>query len=261
MKVYFSIIFYLISVIGSNAQSELFKAIPVPTDQFYVDNEENIYFTHGAYFYKSSPPYLLKKEYLFNKNKDSYFIDISNPDNILIFFHDYQKLIILDSMLNEPFRPFYLDELGMSDILFINSNKKKEYWFYNLLNNSIYKLDVGFLPVVKDKNLDIFFNRPKAPTFMHTCNEKLFINVPSAGIFIFDDKGKFVTLVSAIGLIDFQVINNEIVYYQDGLIHFYDYITHSSRQKTLPKIEGIINAQISGNKLFLHCTDRILIYN
>lgn len=243
------------------AQFSKLSEINTSSDYFSVDNKNNIYFTKGEYLYQSKPPYLTKSSYFLGKHDYNCFIDVSNSNQILLFFPEIQKIITLDSALKETARPLYLDEIGMLDISLISSSPKSGYWFYNQSNNSLTRLDDLYLPIVKAINLNSFFTYPKMPTYLCAQNDKVFLNIPSEGVLIMSDLGRFITMASLPGLIDFQVSGEDIIFYRDGHIHFYNIRKQHTKTIMLPNCPDVINALYSSTGIFLQTTEKIIIYD
>jgi hypothetical protein len=259
------LVFILILIISFSTVvwSQFSKLIEIKTSSefFSTDNKNNIYFTEGDYLYKSEPPYLNKFSFYFGKHDPNYLIDASNPNQILLFFPEIQKVIILDSTLNETARPLYLDEIGMLDISLLASTPKGGYWFYNVSNNSLTGLNGMYIPLVKAINLDLFFTYPKMPNYLCAKNDKVFLNIPSDGVLIMSDLGRFITMVPLTGLIDFQIIGDDIIFCRDQLIHIYNIKKQNAKVIPLPNVPNIINALLSTEKLFLQTKEKIFVFN
>lgn len=231
-----------------------------PAELFSIDNKENIYFIEGNHLFKSAPPYQSRSSFYFGKHDSNATLNTSNPNKILLFFYETQKLIILDSSLQTSIRPLYLDEIGMFDISLVAPSSDMGYCMYNEFDNSLTLLDELFIPKVRPIDLNAFFKHPKTPTFLYENDGKIFLNIPSDGILILNEKGQFVTLAPIKGLIDFQVLGDDIVYYRDLQIHIYNINEQKTRTIPLPKIADVLNTLWTKEKLFLQTKDKILIF-
>jgi hypothetical protein len=255
-------IFILLTSFSSSLWSQFsrLKEINASSDFFSIDYKSNIYFTEGDSLFKSEPPYQNKFSYYFGKQAPNYRIDVSNPSQILLFFPELQKIIFLDSTLRENNRSLYLDEIGMLDISLVSFSPKNRFWLYNQSDNSLSGLNAMYLPIAKTINLDGFFNYPKKPSYLYTDNDKLYLNVPSYGILIMSDLGRFMTFVNLPGLVDFQVLGHDLIFYRDGNIFLYNIRKQNTLTIPLPDVPDIINALYSTNRIFLQTRDKILIF-
>lgn len=228
---------------------------------FSCDPYKNIYAVSEAKFLKFSPPYDSCISYNLQKDGIPSFIDINNLNEIVLFFQNSRKVILLDSSLNELVRPFYLDELGMYEISMIFSSKDGGLWFYNYLNNCLTKLNKNFLPVIRAINLNPYFQSPNYPNFIVTLEDRIFINVPSNGILVIGQNGEYNTAIQLHGLIDFQVDSKIIYYYRDNIIYCFNFKTLKTKKIYIPYEPDILNAYFHEKQLILLKKDGFSIYH
>ena len=227
---------------------------------FNCDSYKNIYAISEGKFLKFSPPYTSSLNYNLQKDGVPSFIDINNLNKIVLFFQNSRKVILLDSSFNEIIRPFYLEELGIYDISMIFSSKDGGLWFYNYLNNNLTKLNENLIPVIHSVSLNPFFQPPTSPNFIIWFEDRIFMNIPSNGILVLNQNGKYHTAIQLQGLIDFQVDDNLIYYYRDNIIYCFNIKTLKTNKVYIPYEPNILNAYFYQNHIILLKKDGFTIY-
>ena len=186
------------------------------------DPEMNIYAISEGFFLKYPPPYTRAYRYNLIKHGQPDNIDVYSGNRAVIYYQASRKLIILDDTLQEIIRPIYLEELGMDEISIVFSTEDYDLWFYNYFNNSLTKLNGNFVPVIRSVNLNKFFVYPKAPSFMVSFKNNIYINIPSSGVLVLDVNGNYKTGFVMPGIIDIQMDRDFICYFRDYIIYRYN---------------------------------------
>ncbi|MDJ0645896.1 MAG: hypothetical protein QNJ57_07945 [Flavobacteriaceae bacterium] len=118
-----------------NLTLQLIDSISLDADVFAgVDDFENIYYTKGTTFYKKTA----QQTYSYANTPLGTIaaVDITNPLKILIFYRDFNTLVILDNRLNE-----LSDRINLSDAtygknaVFATISSNNNLWLYSLDDN------------------------------------------------------------------------------------------------------------------------------
>ncbi len=111
------------------------KNIPLKADRFIgVDPFENYYYTIGSTLYKKTR----NKTYSYNNIQlgDITTVDLSNPLKIVLFYRDFNVMILLDNRLNElSDRIDFSLESYAKNVAFISVSSNNNVWLYSLDDN------------------------------------------------------------------------------------------------------------------------------
>jgi hypothetical protein len=253
----------LITLINSSSllcQFEKVTEVQLKCSFLTSDSEMNIYAISEGFFLKYPPPYTRGYHYNLAKHGKPDNIDVYSGDRVVIYFQNDRELIILGDTLEEIIRPIYIEELGMNEISLVFSSEDNGLWFYNSYNNSLTKLNDNFVPVIRSVNLNKFFEYPKAPSFMLSFKNNIYINIPSTGVLVLDVNGNYKTGMVMPGLIDFQMDGEFICYFRDNIIYRYHPSSHKTDKVYIPMIPDVINAHIYRDNLILFRPNGFSVY-
>lgn len=243
------------------AQFSEINSVKINHSWFTCDPYKNVYAISENKFLRSSPPYKIIKNFNLQKEGIPGYIDINNPNKIILFFQNTGRVILLDSGLNVIDRPFFLNEVGLDHISMIFSSKDAGLWFYNYLNNSFIKLDRDFLRVIPSVPLSDYFPSPNHPNFITLFQDLIYINIPTNGILILGPGGEYKTAVQLHGLIDFQTDGDFIYYYRDNIIYCLNIKSLKTRKIYLPSEQHTLNAWFYRNQVILLRKDGFTVYH
>ncbi len=249
--------------ISAAGQSQFNKVVSKTINYawFNCDANKTIYLVNNKKLFKYLPPYDSAVYYDFTMEGLPSYIDINNPNQIILFYENSYKLIILNSDLKEIERPFFLDELGLFDISMIFASTDKGLWFYNYVSNSLTKLNTGFMPLVRGLSLNPYFRPPHSPNFIATFTDKIYLNVPSYGILVINQNGSYLTAIQLQGLVDFQVDDEFIYYYRDNIIFCYQQKTLKTRRIYIPEEPETLNAWFYRDQIIVLTRNGFRVYD
>lgn len=149
-------------------------------------------------------------------------IDPGNPFNILLYYPDFQTIILLDRTLNEQTR-IVLSELDLIDIELVALGADNLIWLYDAVDIQLKKLDqAGKISFRSDRLNQLLQDIPQ-PDQLLAFNTRLFLNDPGRGILAFDQFGRYETTLPVIGAENLQLINEDrLLYTREGKIYSYD---------------------------------------
>lgn len=174
--------------------------------------------------------YLVKDNsiWMYNKDGDSLrsfnsrrygninFIDCTDPYKILVFFRDYNITLILDNYLSENGPPMDMQELGFDQATMVCLSQEKGFWVFDQLKQKIMRLDQNFKITHETVNFIQWFGKRLDPNFMIQYNNRLYMNVKSNGIYVFDHFGTYLKTIPIKGLDNLQVLEGVLSYVEDG---------------------------------------------
>lgn len=180
---------------------------------FYTtDRLCNIYLINDNYeILKYTPEGIESYRYSNNRLDRPTFIDATDPFNILVFYPDYQTIILLDRTMTHTatlnFSDF--DFFDVNAVAFSSDNKL---WVYDELNFRLKKIDRNGKTLQESDDLSLLLDSDFKPNFIVERELKVFVNDPDIGILVFDAFGQYVKRLDFRGLTDFQVSRNLLIF-------------------------------------------------
>lgn len=137
---YLIFIFLFIQLIFVNAQelkATLIKEYVLEADKFIgVDNYENSYYVHNNTLFKKT----INFTYSYSNTQLGSItsIDITNPLKLLVFYRDFNTVLLLDNKLNELTKPInFTTESFSKNIAFASISSNNNLWLYSLDDNKL----------------------------------------------------------------------------------------------------------------------------
>ena len=260
MKVIITPFFLLFSLFSrANDSLVLVKSIPIEARLFTTDLLGNCYVVKENNF-------LIKYNSLgdsvaqFNEVKKGKVtqIDATNPLRVLLYYADFNQIIILDNMLSKK-NVLKLNTIGIFNAPCIANSIDGNIWVYDQSSNNLLKLD-NQLALLSTSNLRNFFSESIDPIYMVEQERNLFIVDSVQGIFRFDLYG-FYNTTYHFKTKEVQYFNGYLVYPQIPSLFSYQTQTISEKKILLPNPASIVQVRIERNKLFILRKKTLEIYD
>lgn len=186
-------------------------------------------------------------------------VDATNPLKVLLFYKDFSTIVLLDNNLSEK-SVLKLQEKGFFQVSAACTSLDNKVWIYDALNYKLTKIDERLNVVLQSEDFGLLFNQNLIPTFMREANEHLFVSVPDNGILMFDLYGAYIKTLPLKNVNSFQVIKDQLVYFEDGKLMGFNIRSLQTGQIALPQLNGILKVQILEDKLLVLLNDRLNLY-
>ena len=260
MKAIITILFLQISLFTrANDSLVLVKSIPIEARLFTTDLIGNCYVIKENNF-------LIKYNSLgdsvaqFNEVKKGKVtqIDVSNPLRILLYYADFNQIIILDNMLSKK-QVLKLNTIGIFNAPCVANSMDGNIWVYDQASNNLLKLD-NQLALLSTTNLRNMLSESIDPIYMVEQERNLFLVDSVQGIYKFDLYGFYNTTyhfkTKAV-----QYFNGYLVYQQIPFLFSYQTQTILEKRILLPNPASILQVRIERNKLFILRKNTLDIYD
>jgi hypothetical protein len=214
----------------------LLQSLPVEARFFTTDKLQQVYLvTPGNEVVKFSPDGQELFRYSNNTLGVLAHIDATNPFHLLLYYPEYQTAITLDRTLNklEEFNLWNLDVVDIKGIAMAGDNGL---WLYDNGTYTLKKIDQHGEVLRRSDNLSLLLGTTPAPDKLVARANFIYANDPALGLLVFDLFGQYVRTLSLPGITDFQVLDQRILYQQDG--QYFIYNLRSFTEKPLPLPEG-----------------------
>ncbi|MES2647352.1 MAG: hypothetical protein V4717_10775 [Bacteroidota bacterium] len=250
-----------------NAQDTLIlKEIAVLKDSisdFTVDNLGNV-FLFTAYGQIKKMDSKLDSQAVFN-NVRRYgkldYIDASNPLKVLLFYKDFNSILVLDRFLNVR----TTIDLRKSDIYqcsAIAQSFDNNIWVFDEMENKVKKIDDNGAVLLESPDFRVVFDAPPRPSKIEDYNKYVYAYDSSKGLLVMDYFGAYKNLVAFKGWQNVHGMSKGIVATDNSGLIYYEPGNFNTVHYHLP--ENILESKkirISGTKLYALPKDgRLHIY-
>lgn len=257
---FYYIFFFLISVTGFSADTlVLTRSVNIKARLLSSDPLGNIYLV-------KEDNTLLKLNAkgdsigIFNEIKKGKIthIDATNPLRILLFFSDYNQIVILNNMLTKK-NVLQLNSIGLNNVSCIANSVDGNIWLYDQATGSLLKVNEQ-LGVLQNTNLRNISENPGAVSDMTEHERALYIADTLDGIRKFDQFG-FYNTTYPIKTGNLQFFNSYLVYFVAPYLYSYHMQSFSERKIKVPEPDHLRQLRIERNALYVLREKRLDIYS
>jgi hypothetical protein len=224
-----------------------------------VDNFGNFYTAANNRVLKFSN----EGKYLFPYEEFKYgkigMIDVTNPMKMLVYYPDFQTVVTLDKFLS-PLSIYKFFDLGYQNIAAVGSSTDGNLWFYDNVDFKLKKIDETGKVFRESQPLNLLIEETPSPNFILERDNTVYINDPVIGILVFDFFGAYKKTIPLKGLKRFQVLQQQIVYFDENELKSYNTVTFDSKSLPLPDTTSIIHAVLQNERIALLKPDRVDFY-
>lgn len=225
-------------------------------DYFITDNLGNTYLIKGEEIKKYGQTGDLLKIFSNKTIGKITSVDATNPLRILVFYKDFATILIIDDLLSQNGDPMNLQDYSLEQSDVICTSFNNGIWFFNRENMELVRLDDSFKPVVNTGNLNRLLGTDLKPNFMIEHNGYIYLNNPLEGIFIFDIYGTYFKTLPIKGLQRFQVKDNIMFYYTDGILRSYNIKDLSQKERPF---KNATDVRIEKENYYLFYPDSVVV--
>ncbi len=190
-------------------------------------------------------------------------LDANNPFNILLYYSEFQTVVILDRTLS-PINIFDLYESNTPVIKAIGLADDQNVWLYDELNYRLKKINRQGEIIFESSDLSQNIDKKFSPSFLLESGGEVFLLEENSSLFIFDNFARFLRQG------EFKIPNGRMqsvdglyVFLQADGLHIINPFLGSEEESilVLPKeSKAVINAEIQQKRLFLLEKDKFSIY-
>lgn len=203
-------------------------------------------------------------------------IDAKDPRRILLYFKTYSYVVFLNQdlanagtlsfyNLNQKPQPIDLGVINLSyTSLSCLDEYNDSYWIYDGNTSEIILIDQENRIDFRGDALDEIMDLEPNPNFMMMEANRLFINNPSTGVYIFDENGRFVRKLALFGLKKIQVHEDMLFYASNSFFITHNLTTGEETYHPLPVLDFIdwsLNMNSSPARINFLTSKGVLIYS
>ncbi len=215
---------------------------------FYVveDNKITMYSPEGEIEYAYSNFYTVRL----------HSIDVSNPQKILLFYKQDQKITLLNQYFRTEPEPFFLKEKNYENITAACLSADDNIWIFDESQQKLIKLNDEGDFITQGEKLPKTAGAPIRSSFMADYKGQVYIADASKGVLIFDAIGNYIETLPFKGIRQFRIADGKLFYTLGLKANIYD--LKSGKQKTFdmpvrPFKTATIN--LEGENLMMYVAD------
>ena len=224
-----------------------------------VDNFGNVYGVGDNQLVKLDKEGKFQQRYEEVKYGKIGSVDVSNPMKITVYYPDFMTAVVLDKFLS-PLVTYSFFDLGYQTVTAASSSSDGYLWFYDNVSFTLKKIDETGKVKTQSQPVNQLIDKIISPSFIVEKNGQVYVNDTMVGILMFDNFGAYSKTIPIHGLQKIQVLQDQIVYFQDKKLKSYNIITFDTKMVTLPDSNGVISAAIEKERIALLKADKIDIY-
>ncbi|MCF8244911.1 MAG: hypothetical protein K9J37_09300 [Saprospiraceae bacterium] len=219
---------------------------------FTTDNLGNIYtLTVDNQVVKYSPDGVEQFRYPNRTLGEASLLDATNPFHLLLFFPDYQTVLTLDRTLSVTGQ-FNLFQLGFQGARAVGTSSDGLLWVYDETSFFLKKITADGTVIAQSGDLSLATGQPLHPVFLVEREQTVFMTDPDVGVLVFDIFGRYRKTIPLPGLREFQVMDDQLVYFREGQLWSFHLTALLERPFTLPfELEQVAKVQVANGILYV----------
>lgn len=186
-------------------------------------------------------------------------IDVSNPLKILVFYPDFMAVVVLDKFLS-PLNTYNFFEFGYQNISAVASSVDGRIWFYDNVDFKLKKIEATGKIFRESQQLNVVTGHAPNPNFMIERDNKVYVNDTAIGILVFDIFGSYIKTIPLRGLQKFQVLQEQIVYFDSMQLNSYNPFSFETKAFPLPDTNLLKTAVLEKDRLGLLNQESLNVY-
>ena len=187
-------------------------------------------------------------------------IDATNPFNILVYYSDLATIVLLDRTLS-AIKEINLFDLNIFEVQAIGLSNDNLIWIYDPIESQLKKINNEGDILFQSRHLNQAVKSTLNINFLIERNNRLYLNDPSKGIFVFDNFGQLQEQLPITGLHQFQLLQEQLIYLKDGLIHYYNLETGETQISENPHLTKAIMARVLPQQTIMAQKDMLFLIN
>lgn len=211
--------FQLCFVHSQTIESKFVDSVLLKADDFIgIDAFENYYYTLGATFYKKtkSKVYSYANTQLGNISS----IDITNPLKIVLFYRDFNTIVLLDNRLSELSNNINLStESFAKNVTFASISSNNNLWLYSLDDNILSLWNYETKQTVFDTQPLSYYQNDFEASIQISTYEYCWL-ISNDHVLIFNEYGSFIDSFTESDIKRLVPYNQGILYLQNAKIYF-----------------------------------------
>jgi len=209
------IFFFCLQLLFSQDKPFFEKAIALEADRFIgADALHSIYYIKNEVFYKRSEEKIWSYQNV-NLGKLS-SVDIGNPFKIILFYRDYNSVIVLDNNLNELTGAIVLPGANYNLVGFASEN---DLWLYSMDDNLLKRFNYQNKNILLITQPLSFYQKNFLAEEIFSDNQKVWLGGPQ-GILTFNQYASYLSFTETSDISNFIPLKDGFLYRKNEALVF-----------------------------------------
>ena len=245
------------SLLSQNEKSVVFvDSISLNAERFVgADDFENYYYLKGNSLFKKTASETYS--YMNTQLGAVHSVDISNPLKILVFYRDFNTVLLLDNRLNELSDRINLNEAGYGkNTNFASVSSNNNLWLYSLDDNILTLWDYENKESLFESQPLQFYSKDFEAILQYSTYRYCWL-VSNEGLIRFNEFGSFIEAKPLKGIKALGSFNEQLVFLQNDQV----YIQKNDTIKALSSVKsGHLSTNFFVNKNWLYFYDSAQLF-
>ena len=161
-------------------------------------------------------------------------IDVSNPLKLLLYFHDFSTIVILDRFLNVR-NTIDLRKQNIFQVKAIGQSYDNKIWLYDELENKLKKIDEEGKLLLETPDFRLLFGQAPVPLKIFDQDQYVYLYDSLQGVFVFDHYGSLKNKILIIRWQNFKVAGKYIFGANTDTLYRYEIKSFRLDEWKMPK--------------------------
>lgn len=259
----FSVLFFVSPGIKAKDSLSIVKSIPIAANLLQVDELGNAYVVRNDNaFIKFNENGDSVANYMSISNGTISSVDVTNPLRVMLYYSKFAKLVLLDRVL-APKNELNLRKLNQLNTNVVAVSAEGNLWVYDQFTATLNKLDMELNYIIHGNDLRQQLSELPTPVYLTERDRRVYMADTAQGIFIFDQYGSYVNILSIFGVNTLQVVGSQIIYQKGSTLFAYDFKKMTETTIPIPEIPGstILQAAFCRNTLYVLYKENLVLYH
>lgn len=193
------------------------------------------------------------------KNGSIWSVDVTDPMKIIIYYGDFMMIKVLDVTLSE-IGAYSLNDLGYYSVSALAHSRDDDFWIFDYASFNLKKVNENGEVVYKSEKFNLLFNESVQAKQIIDYENNVYLLDPVNGIYVFDRFATYKQRIPITGIEKFQIIQDVIIYFQDGVLRSYNTKDFREEEMALPEWVTASYCQLQKDRVYILEKDRVSIY-
>ena len=162
-----------------------------------------------------------------------YFMDVTNPLRVLLFFRDFGTIVVLDRFLNER-TTIDLRKQQLFQVNAIGQSYDNNIWVYDEMESKLKRIAEDGQVLDQTTDVRMIVDTAPSPQFLVDQNRLVYLYDSQKGVYMFDYYGGFKNRIQLKGWTDFTVIGNAMYGRDANMLYRYEAGTLNLQNYLIP---------------------------
>lgn len=189
-----------------------------------------------------------------------YFIDVTNPLKVLLYFKDFGTIVVLDRFLNTR-ATLDLRKHNLFQVKAIGQSYDNNIWVFDELESKLKRVSEDGRVIDQSNDFRQLFDSTPSPQFIVDQNKQVFLYDSLKGVYLFDYYGTLKNRIRLTGWTDFTVIGDALYGRDENMLYKYEPGTLNLQQYPIPvNMRDARKLKITPGSLYLLRDNRLEVY-